>query len=216
MNFKFALPALALAAAAFTAPANAVIPVYSSWGTANTDSYTFQVADTGAVGLYYLDGLTVRYRGVLSFSVNGGGYTNILDSGPAAYGDFFNLGSFTAGDVLTFKLTLIRPLAVAGNEIYSDASLNAPDGLEQVFSSTYSGGDGIPVGSYTYVAFEDVLGYDDQLRGSDFDYNDQRFAFTNLSGVVPEPATWALLITGFGFVGFALRRRKGAIASVAA
>jgi hypothetical protein len=36
------------------------------------------------------------------------------------------------------------------------------------------------------------------------------------SGVVPEPATWAMLITGFGLVGFAMRRRKATIASVAA
>ncbi len=35
------------------------------------------------------------------------------------------------------------------------------------------------------------------------------------SGAVPEPATWALLLTGFGLVGVAARRRKG-LASVAA
>jgi hypothetical protein len=40
--------------------------------------------------------------------------------------------------------------------------------------------------------------------------------FIRQSGVVPEPATWAMLITGFGLVGFAMRRRKSAIASVAA
>lgn len=28
-------------------------------------------------------------------------------------------------------------------------------------------------------------------------------------GAVPEPGTWALLVTGFGLVGFALRRRPG-------
>lgn len=32
---------------------------------------------------------------------------------------------------------------------------------------------------------------------------------------VPEPATWAMLISGFGLVGFAMRRRRG-VASVAA
>jgi hypothetical protein len=31
-------------------------------------------------------------------------------------------------------------------------------------------------------------------------------------GVVPEPATWALLIAGFGFVGAALRRRRSTAA----
>ena len=33
------------------------------------------------------------------------------------------------------------------------------------------------------------------------------------SGAVPEPASWALMITGFGLVGWALRRRSGALAS---
>ena len=32
-------------------------------------------------------------------------------------------------------------------------------------------------------------------------------------GGVPEPATWAILIAGFGFVGTAMRRRRIAIAS---
>ncbi|MFZ4382319.1 MAG: PEPxxWA-CTERM sorting domain-containing protein, partial [Sandarakinorhabdus sp.] len=30
---------------------------------------------------------------------------------------------------------------------------------------------------------------------------------------VPEPATWAMLIVGFGMVGFAARRRKAAVAA---
>jgi hypothetical protein len=34
--------------------------------------------------------------------------------------------------------------------------------------------------------------------------------------VIPEPATWAMLIAGFGMVGFALRRRKGGMTSVSA
>jgi hypothetical protein len=36
------------------------------------------------------------------------------------------------------------------------------------------------------------------------------------TGVVPEPATWAMLITGFGAVGFSMRRRKAASATALA
>jgi hypothetical protein len=42
--------------------------------------------------------------------------------------------------------------------------------------------------------------------------NSTQFAFETddwVFGVVPEPATWAMLIAGFGMVGFAMRRRKG-------
>jgi hypothetical protein len=30
---------------------------------------------------------------------------------------------------------------------------------------------------------------------------------------VPEPATWAMLITGFGLVGASVRRRRGVVVS---
>lgn len=35
-----------------------------------------------------------------------------------------------------------------------------------------------------------------------------RFAATNFAAAVPEPATWAMLIAGFGLVGASLRRRQ--------
>ena len=43
------------------------------------------------------------------------------------------------------------------------------------------------------------------------------FEIDNLAtAAVPEPATWAMLITGFGLVGFAARRREQRLARVAA
>jgi hypothetical protein len=42
-------------------------------------------------------------------------------------------------------------------------------------------------------------------------FGDARFdAVINASGAVPEPATWAMMLLGFGLVGGAMRRRKSA------
>lgn len=42
--------------------------------------------------------------------------------------------------------------------------------------------------------------------------NETNYAFRWDGGVVPEPATWAMMIAGFGLVGSALRRRNAATA----
>ena len=38
-----------------------------------------------------------------------------------------------------------------------------------------------------------------------------RLTLTGTAGIVPEPATWALFILGFGVIGATLRRRSGAV-----
>lgn len=217
MKFKFAIPALALAAAAgFTVPANAAIPVYAPVKTVNPASYSFAAASSGEVGFYWLGGINYSYSNSFAYSVNGGAFTTVMTNGTLP-GTYFDLGDFVAGDSFVFRLTLTKPVSVAGQKLYSVPGMNANGGLQQVYSTSYSGGDfGIASGSYTYLAFEDILGHHNGVRRSDFDYNDAQYAFVNLTNVVPEPATWAMLIAGFGMVGFALRRRKSAISVVAA
>lgn len=45
-----------------------------------------------------------------------------------------------------------------------------------------------------------------------FESSQDAFEFDGLAGVVPEPASWALMIGGFGMAGAMIRRRKAALA----
>ncbi|MBX3485317.1 PEPxxWA-CTERM sorting domain-containing protein [Phenylobacterium sp.] len=45
-----------------------------------------------------------------------------------------------------------------------------------------------------------------------FESSADAFEYDGLAGIVPEPATWALMIGGFGMAGAMIRRRKAALA----
>lgn len=72
--------------------------------------------------------------------------------------------------------------------------------------------DALPGGGFVFQNNGQSFG---QLFGtvwSSFGSND--VAFKASFGAVPEPATWALMILGFGVVGGAMRRRQSATAKV--
>jgi hypothetical protein len=234
MAFKHLLPAIALGVASFATPAMAAEPIYAPVGTPNAAVYSFFADADGDLGAYYLGGFTRSFTSRLLVFVNGSQLgAPAFNTQTAIPGSFVNFGSVSAGDEIEFVLQILAPGSVAGQEIWSTIGSSTPpsedDGLQQIFSADWGGGSfsyqngfgptlagSIAAGDYTFVAFEDILGEKGPRLTNDFDYNDHRFAFTNVSNVIPEPATWAMLITGFGLVGFALRRRKASIASVAA
>jgi hypothetical protein len=83
----------------------------------------------------------------------------------------------------------------------------APAG-ESVFKTQcdINGGDGrICIHTFDFVGGYRINGI--QGLNSSTDYEKLVFSFDG-GGVIPEPATWAMMIAGFGLVGAAARRRR--------
>ena len=59
------------------------------------------------------------------------------------------------------------------------------------------------------------FGYDDQINNQD-DNHDDFIIKATVSGPVPEPATWAMFVSGFGLLGWLIRRRPRAAPAAAA
>jgi hypothetical protein len=63
----------------------------------------------------------------------------------------------------------------------------------------------------TYTSSVLYLGYDNQITASDDDNHDD-LVIRLTATAVPEPATWAMMIAGFGLMGGAMRRRSAGLA----
>jgi hypothetical protein len=200
--------ALAMAIVVGARPASADVIPYSNGGFHNDVTYTFTAAADGDVVAYIVGGFFAGFSNELGLLVNGvdtGIYG--LNNHTSAVGDSINFGAVSAGDTLTFVLKNLT----LGMSAYSDASMNVAYDLpgatdhNHVYSTAYTATGpvfiGVPAG--TYVAFEDL-----PLPGSDYNYDDESFVFTNVRTQVPEPAS--LVLFGLAAAGVAARiRRRG-------
>ncbi len=143
-------------------------------------------------------------EGVFSLS-NFNGSTDVFTSGFGAGGVFFDQRVVSIGDFTTISLAVGGFSSAAAYGLGSASSAVGADmrwlGVARV---EYH------VGGGNFVDAPSGFRLDLTSDNSGFDYFDA--AAAPPTGGVPEPASWALLITGFGLTGAAMRRRRAALA----
>ncbi|MEH3120469.1 MAG: PEPxxWA-CTERM sorting domain-containing protein [Sphingomonas phyllosphaerae] len=118
---------------------------------------------------------------------------------------------FYATDIES-DVQLILGLASGGTQTYGFASLFPDVDYSRIFASPTASVNFLgfinTTDLFTSVTFGqgpnsggDVLGFDQMTIG------DARQVVNPPAGAVPEPATWAMMMLGFGVVGFAMRRK---------
>lgn len=195
----------------------------AAFGTVKTDGF-----ESAAVGYYSpldLDGVSITY----STANFGPSYSGVSDTmiGTALYGfnvtpggskwlgfpDFINSAATFTFDSPTksfgFYLTGVQALFT------SAITLQLLDGSMSTFYLPLNTNGGV-----TYFGITDTTGFtavflqQTNYPGYADAYGIDNISFNDtLKPTVPEPATWAMLITGFGLVGVASRRRGAAKAA---
>lgn len=205
---KKALLALVVGAAAI-APAHAAVVVESS--VLSSDPYNFPAT-------FDFNSATPEWNG----SVKGVSDPNNSARPVGSTGGFASVGINDAGglpnpavlDLSAFgditEISFLWGSIDTGNKVeFIDADGNA-------FATFTGGSNGIAPadgnqGSSSIVTFSVTDEHTGLLAGLRFSSTQNAFEFDNVNiQAVPEPATWAMMIAGFGLVGGALRRRSTA------
>ncbi|MEG3123201.1 FxDxF family PEP-CTERM protein [Sphingomonas sp. GB1N7] len=174
----------AAAVAAFTVaavPAANAAVVYTVIGdTSGGPVYNRTVAGTPPTTMSGV-GTAVAYNTFLFSPLASGSYTFLLTSSTLNYDPFLALyaAPFNPASPLTNIIIANDDLA-AGNVTQSGFTVNLLAGT--VYTAVIAGFDNQDFGTYTLT-------------------------IANAASAVPEPATWAMMIAGFGMVGFGMRRR---------
>jgi hypothetical protein len=219
-----AAPAAAVVSFDFSGPSGTtnVASVSRSSGSVNVTAtaLNFTVAPGGINNLSQFTSGTRQIQQIApGIGVNGGASSPQIDTNQPANREAILLSANTG-----FNITGMRLSRIDANDTLALFGVNADDSLSllgynnriingfggQALSFTNSGANGgtttftvAPTGRFDRFVFTTAVG-GDVLFGGDLG---QGYTIDSITGYVPEPATWAMLILGFGLVGFSARRR---------
>ena len=216
--------AFALAfAMAIIAPAHAVTTITvnpSNTAITGSSAVVFRDFATPATGVAAFVPTTGTFSGG-TFSesvVVGSGGVNTNDAALAGMsGDYLVVGR-ASSYTISFANNPISYFSFAFSNIVQQSTLilNYVGGTSDTFSNPGQilGGSAAPFGRVSYHT-----GTGPQIASVTFLRNNTgntAFTFDSLAAAAPEPATWLMMILGFGLVGSQLRRRRGKAALAAA
>lgn len=108
--------------------------------------------------------------------------------------------SFYWGSIDKYNTLTLIGTGLTGPTTFSGSDINNP-----------ANGDQSAAATNRFVTF--TLGAGEKLTGINLTSTSRAFEIDNLATNVPEPATWALMLVGFGLVGGAVRARSRAVAA---
>lgn len=146
-------------------------------------------------------------------TVNGDGSSSYSFSGQDDFMGFTTLMATSIGNTLSFSYSAVNP---GGRYVYTTSLTFAPGALSVAFPSNFSFSD---VTASTFTAetrqsfvsggvYESFTGSVLFANASPLNLTRARFGDTEIGAAVPEPSTWALMLLGFGAVGYSFRQRR--------
>jgi choice-of-anchor A domain-containing protein len=173
----------------------AALPATGTFNNSDPNNATFNAADPGSLGFSVIDITAAQYQSASNLIYNLHGIPTIINvSGGSSITDNANSNNTAYDNDVLFNFE--GATSIAFNR-QVNGSVLAPDAIV----SSNSPIEGMLV----------ALGF---TQGGEL----HQFAFASpLTGAVgmatPEPATWAMMMVGFGFAGAALRRRRVVVAA---
>lgn len=170
-----------------------------------------------SLGAPVLIGDAIRISGALSTELADPAYNQLLSVAAFRQG-FGPFGAFTVNSLTVGRSYAMQIWQPVWDTNWATTYFSGTSFSQPVFASGFSGGPDAPAVSRpqyvigSFVADSSTLGIAFQTTTNYATYAAVQVRdITGLSlPTVPEPASWMMLITGFGFTGAAMRRRRTA------